>query len=85
MEGNEFDEWGVQQLRKQNKISAYIISKSNEAFRISIRPDFFDLTPTIPPSTEGKSGRDIQLDADEGTFGDPHTHRKSLAYALCLR
>lgn len=37
--GHKFDEWGVQSLPRQNKISAYITSKSEEIFQIVIKPD----------------------------------------------
>lgn len=72
-DGHAFDEWGVQQLRRQNKISAYIKSKSEEAFHISIQPEL--------PFLES----DVILDgyvhdnAGEGNSGNPSTRSKSLA------
>jgi len=35
--GVEFEEWAVQHLRKQHKISAYIKAQSNTAFRVSVQ------------------------------------------------
>lgn len=72
-EGYDFDEWGVQQLRKQNKISAYIKSKSEEAFRITVQPELPFLL------SEVSLGGDIQDDAGEGTSGNPNTRSKFLA------
>lgn len=35
--GVEFEEWAVQHLRKQHKISAYIKAQSDTAFRVSVQ------------------------------------------------
>jgi hypothetical protein len=75
-EGHDFEEWGVQQLRKQNKVSAYIPSRSEAAFRITIQPKIPFLTSQIPMVEE----REVKRGFD---FGDSSTnsnaHRKSLA------
>lgn len=35
--GVEFEEWAVQHLRKQHKISAYIKAQSDTTFRVSVQ------------------------------------------------
>lgn len=75
-EGQVFDEWGVQQLRKQNKISAYIKSKSEEAFRITVQPQLPFVT------SEDFLAGDIQDDAGEGDSGNLNIRSKSLAWSL---
>lgn len=74
VEGHVFDEWGVQQLRKQNKISAYIKSKSEEAFRITIQPDI----PFL--GSEDFLARDVHDNAGEGNSANPNARSKSLDY-----
>lgn len=37
--GVEFEEWAVQHLRKQHKISAYIKAQSDAAFRVSVQAE----------------------------------------------
>lgn len=72
-EGQVFDEWGVQQLRKRNKISAYITSKSEEAFRITIKPQIPFLSSEVFPP------RDMQDDAGEGNSRNLNIRSRSLA------
>lgn len=36
-EGNEFEEWAVQYLRNQHKVSAYIKARSNLPFRVTVQ------------------------------------------------
>ena len=36
-EGNELEEWAVQHLRKQPKVSAYIKAQSNMPFRVTVQ------------------------------------------------
>lgn len=38
-DGNTLDEWGVQNLRGQNKISAYIKSCNDMAFQVTVKPN----------------------------------------------
>ena len=78
-EGQVFDEWGVQPFRKRNKISAYIKSKSEEAFRITIQPQI----PFI--SSEVFLPGNIQDDADVGDSRNPNNQSKSAAESLLLK
>lgn len=59
--GNDFDEWGVQNLRG-NKVSAYIKSTTDMPFRVSIQPKipYFDeeITPGASCYTHGRGGSD---------------------------
>lgn len=73
VEGQVFDEWGVQPLRKQNRISAYIKAKSEEAFRITIQPQI----PFV--SSEISRPWDIQDDADDGNSRNLDIRSKSSA------
>lgn len=75
-EGQAFDEWGVQQLRKQNKISAYIKSKSGEAFRVTVQPQIPFATPDV------FLARDIHDDPGGGNSGNLDIRSKSLAWTL---
>ncbi len=78
-EGHEFEEWGIQQLRKQNKVSAYITSRSEAAFRITIQPKIPFLTSQLPTVEE----RGLKREFEDDNFGDSSTnfnlYRKSLA------
>lgn len=81
-EGRDFEEWGVQQLRKQNKISAYIKSKSEEAFRVTIQPELPFSTSKLDFGGERELQREFQDDSFEGTSVNPNTRCKSLPDAL---
>lgn len=46
--GNELQEWGVQHLHSQNKISSYIKSSTNMTFRVTIQPRMPFQSPDLP-------------------------------------
>lgn len=47
-DGNELQEWGVQHLHSQNKISSYIRSSTNLTFRVTIQPRLPFQSPDLP-------------------------------------
>lgn len=59
-DGNDLEEWGVQHLRSQDKVSTYIKSCTNMSFMISVEPKLPFLDPSLP-----KFGHD-DSDAEEG-------------------
>ena len=55
--GSSLEEWGVQILRSQNKVSAYIRSTTDTPFRVSIQPLIPYITPDVPPAKQSSSKR----------------------------
>lgn len=47
-DGDELQEWGVQHLHSQNKISTYIKSTTNMTFRVTVQPRLPFHSPDIP-------------------------------------
>lgn len=47
-DGAELQEWGVQHLHSQNKISTYIKSSTNVTFRVTIQPRLPFHSPDLP-------------------------------------
>lgn len=47
-DGNELQEWGVQHLHSQNKISSYIKSSTNMTFRVTVQPRLPFQSPDLP-------------------------------------
>lgn len=56
--GNDLKEWGVQNLRKQNKASAYIQATTDMAFTITMQPRF----PFRNPDFSSASHNDLTMD-----------------------
>ena len=83
-EGHNFEEWGVQQLRKQNKISAYIESKSEEAFRVTVQPELPFSTSNFYFGRERELNGEFQDDSFEGTSVNPNARCKFLRGAVKL-
>lgn len=46
--GDELQEWGVQHLHSQNKISTYVKSSTNMTFRVTVQPRLPFRSPDIP-------------------------------------
>lgn len=47
-DGDELQEWGVQHLHSQNKISTYIKSSTNVTFRVTVQPRLPLHSPDLP-------------------------------------
>lgn len=47
-DGDELQEWGVQHLHSQNKISTYIKSSTNVTFRVTVQPRLPFRSPDPP-------------------------------------
>lgn len=47
-DGEELQEWGVQHLHSQNKISTYIKSSTNVTFRVTVQPRLPFHCPDLP-------------------------------------
>lgn len=47
-DGKELDEWGIQHLRRQNKVSVYIKSSTNMGFMLSVQPKIPFPDPDLP-------------------------------------
>lgn len=56
--GNDLKEWGVQNLRNQNKASTYIQATTNMAFKITMQPRF----PFRNPDFSSASHNDLTMD-----------------------
>lgn len=46
--GDELQEWGVQHLHSQNKISTYIKSSTNVTFSVTVQPRLLFHSPDLP-------------------------------------
>ena len=53
--GQEFQEWGIQLLPRWNKISAYIESRSNVAFKITVQAEIPYVGHLLPHTESGAS------------------------------
>lgn len=51
--GEILQEWGIQHLRGQSKVSAYIQSSTDMPFQITIKPDIPFQHPDVPVPNEG--------------------------------
>lgn len=63
-DGNELQEWGVQHLCGQNKISSYIKSSTNMAFRVTVQPRLPFQSPDLPIASDFSSA--ISLSKSNG-------------------
>lgn len=67
-DGDELQEWGVQHLHSQNKISTYIKSSTNVTFRVTVQPRLPFHSPDLPMACDVGSamGDALPLGNDDG-------------------
>ncbi|MCJ1468417.1 hypothetical protein MMC07_007045 [Pseudocyphellaria aurata] len=63
--GNDLEEWGVQNLRSQNKTSAYIQATTNMAFNVTIQPRFPFHDPYYSTACHNDLTMDEQVELQE--------------------